>query len=104
MARTKQIIAGLNNGQKFRFIIRQPDLDASIEFAMTMTIQEFNDKVASTVVRKAVTIALEKLSNDRHEGKHKHGWSGVPSGLLTRVTVYDHKEVPAELDVQVDLY
>lgn len=103
MARTKQIILGLNNGQKFRFIIRHPEQPNTIDFAMTMTIQEFYDKVASSSVRQAVETTLVKLGKDRWEAK-KIADAPAPTGLLTDVNTFTENVGWINLHVQVDLF
>lgn len=97
MARTKQIIPGINNGQKFRFIVRQPEVVNSIDFGMTLTVQEFFNKCATTLVRHAVTEGLVTLSDIR---------IGQPetTGMVKRVSYNDHNNRTVELDVQVDLF
>lgn len=91
MARTSRIIPGLNNGQKFRFIVRQPDVVAGIDFGMTLTIQEFFDKCATTLVRNAVTEGLATVAVER------------VTGLVKRINMRDHIGNDVAVDVQVDL-
>jgi hypothetical protein len=102
MARTKQIVNGFNNSQKFRFLVRQPDVANAIDFGMTITIQQMADQFATTTPRVAVWQALEKLALDRFLSQK----SGRPleTGLVTRTRVYDHKMQSVELEVQVDLF
>lgn len=103
MARTKQIIPGFNNRQKFRFIVRQPDVEVSLDFGMTLTIQEFFDKCATTLVRMAVSESLVSLAYDRYISHAKHGWTGMPTGIVKRVTLWDHMAKSVDVDVQLDL-
>lgn len=102
--RRKQIIPGFNNGQKFRFIVRHPNADGlTADYGMTLTIQQFFDQCATTLTRHAVTEGLVTLSVDRDAARTRHGGSGVPSGLVKRVTLQDHYARAIDLDVQIDL-
>lgn len=101
--RTKQIINGFNNSQKFRFIVRHPDSDNTIDFGMTLTIRDFFDKCATASVRRAVTEGLVNLAYDRHISHAKHGWSGMPTGLVKRITLWDPMAKTLNIDVQIDL-
>lgn len=89
--RTKQIIEGLNNGQKFRFILMAND---GTEVGMTMTIQQMSDQFATAAARTAVWMAIQKLAFMRDRAKR----SGelIPTGLVL--------DVPGFRQVQVDLH
>lgn len=89
--RTKQIISGLNNSQKFRFILMAND---GTEFGMTMTIQQMSEQFATQAAREAVWMAMNKLAFMRVRAKQND--ERVPTGL-----VFD---VPGFRQVQVDLH
>jgi hypothetical protein len=76
--RTKQIIQGFNNSQKFRFILMA---QSGEEVGLTMTIQQMADHFATRDARIAVWEALMKLSTDRYIAK-SHG-RPLPTGLVT---------------------
>lgn len=75
--RTKQIIAGLNNGQKVRFILKATD---GAEVGLTLTVQQMSDQFATVSARIAVFSALEKLALMRIRAKEFDEL--VPTGLV----------------------
>ena len=89
--RTKTIIAGLKNSQKFRFILTANSGEA---VGMTLTVQQMADQFATTAARTAVWEALEKLTQNRQ--KAKLSGQNTPSGLVC--------EAPGFRHVQVDLF
>jgi len=64
--RTKTIIDGFKNSQKFRFILMAND---GTEFGMTITVQQMSDQFATSKARVAVWDALHRLSYDRAMAK-----------------------------------
>lgn len=60
--RTKQIVKGLSNNQKFRFILTAKD---GTEFGMVITVQQMSDCFATSTARLAVWHALEQLMTRR---------------------------------------
>lgn len=77
MARSKQIISGFNNSQKFRFILLA---HSGEEMGMTITIQQLSDQFATSDARVTVWSALAKLSLDRAHAKKNN--QPVPTGLV----------------------
>ena len=75
--RTKQIIPGFNNSQKFRFILMATNGE---EFGMTVTVQQMSDQFATTHARVAVWSAMAKLAMDR--GAAKANNKPQPTGLV----------------------
>jgi hypothetical protein len=89
--RTKQIIPGFNNSQKFRFILMTND---GSEIGMTMTVQQMSDQFATTDARVAVYSAMAKLAMDRIAAKAKG--ESLPTGLVVAAQGFRQ--------VQVDLH
>lgn len=56
--RTKQIVRGLANSQKFRFILTSKD---GAEVGMVITVQQMSDCFATSTARLAVWHALDQL-------------------------------------------
>jgi hypothetical protein len=75
--RTKQIIPGFNNSQKFRFILKA---NSGEDFGMTMTIQQMSDQFATADARVAVWSAMAKLAMDRIAAKAQD--KPQPTGLV----------------------
>ncbi len=88
--RTKTIIDGFKNSQKFRFILVA---NSGEEFGMTITVQQMTDLFATTDARVAVWTTLEKLSYLRRIAKGNG--RELPTGLV--------KDVAGFRQVQVDL-
>lgn len=89
--RTKQIIQGLKNSQKFRFILMSND---GSEVGMTMTVQQMSDQFATVNARVAVWSALAKLAMDRITAKSLG--KPLPVGLVVGAQGFRQ--------VQVDLH
>ena len=89
--RTKTIIAGFKNSQKFRFILKA---NSGEEFGMTITVQQMSDQFATRDARIAVWDAMEKLSFQRRFAKGNG--RDVPTGLVTECHGFQQ--------VQVDLH
>lgn len=64
MARTKQIVNGFHNSQKFRFILTT---DNGEEVGMYITVQQMSNQFATSVARVAVWDAIEKLAVNRQK-------------------------------------
>ena len=75
--RTKTIIDGFKNSQKFRFILMA---NSGEEFGMTITIQQMSDLFATRDARVAVWTALERLAYDRSVAKVRK--APLPTGLV----------------------
>jgi hypothetical protein len=75
--RTKQIIPGFNNTQKFRFILTA---NSGEDFGMTITIQQMLEQFATTNARVSVFSAMAKLAMDRIAAKAKG--EPLPTGIV----------------------
>lgn len=75
--RTKTIIDGFKNSQKFRFILKA---NSGEEIGMTITVQQMSDQFATRDARVAVWTALEKLARLRRIAKGNG--REVPTGLI----------------------
>ena len=80
----KRIVPGLKNSQRIRVILNG--------IGFVTTVMEANN-MPFTSQNTAVHVALHRLVADVK----------VPTGIGTRVAVYDHKMVRQEFDVQIDL-
>ncbi len=89
--RTKTIVHGFKNSQKFRFILMA---NSGEEVGMTITIQQMSDQFATRDARVAVWTALERLSWDRDMAKSRG--ETLPTGLV--------KDAQGFRQVQVDLH
>lgn len=89
--RTKTIIDGFKNSQKFRFILMA---NSGEEVGMTITIQQLSDQFATRDARVAVWSALAKLSFDRQLAKSRG--ETLPTGLV--------RDAQGFRQVQVDLH
>jgi hypothetical protein len=89
--RTKTIIDGFKNSQKFRFILKA---NSGEEVGMTITIQQMTDMFATRDARVAVWTALERLSYDRQMAKIRN--QPLPTGLVRATDGFSQ--------VQVDLH
>jgi len=89
--RTKTIIEGFRNSQKFRFILTA---QSGEDVGMVITIRQMSDTFATQDARVAVWIALERLALQRRMAKH-HG-KQMPTGLVT--------DAQGFRQVQVDLH
>lgn len=81
--RTKTIIKGFKNSQKFRFILTA---NSGEEVSMYMTIQQFSDRCANRDTRLAVWDALGQLARDRNEAKSRG--AQLPTGLARNAFVF----------------
>ena len=75
--RTKAIIDGFKNSQKFRFILMA---NSGEEVGMVITIQQMSDQFATRDARVAVWSALAKLALDRQLAKARG--ETMPIGLV----------------------
>lgn len=89
--RTKTIVDGFKNSQKFRFILTA---NSGEEFGMTITVQQMSDQFVTTAARAAVWTALERLAHDRYMAKSQG--KPIPTGLV--------KDVHGFRQVQIDLH
>jgi hypothetical protein len=80
--RIKRIVPGLKNSQRVRVILNG--------IGFITTVQDANN-MPFTSQNTAVFVALNRLVSQK------------TSGIGTSVTVYDHKMVRQEFDVQIDL-
>lgn len=91
--RTKTIIDGFKNSQKFRFILMAND---GAEIGMVITIQQMSDNFATRNARVAIWEALIRLGYDRQEAERTSQIK--PTGLVREARNYGFRQV------QVDLY
>ena len=75
--RTKTIIDGFKNSQKFRVIFKGDGSENDI--GMYMTVQQMTEMFATNTARTVCWDALIKLSYLRYEAKRKN--ETVPTGL-----------------------
>jgi len=75
--RTKTIIDGFKNSQKFRFILMA---DSGEEVGMVITIKQMSDQFATRDARMSVWSALSKLAIDRHMAEVRG--EPKPTGLV----------------------
>lgn len=90
--RTKTIIDGFKNSQKFRFILQSKD---GAEVGMTITIQQMSDLFATRDARVTVWDALMKLAIDRRQAEMKG--EPKPVGLVRDATHYGFRQVQVDL-------
>lgn len=76
--RTKTIISGFKNSQKFRFILKAGD---GTEVGLTMTVQQMSDMFATRDARVAVWRAMQKLAYSRDYAKRRG--ETLPDGIVT---------------------
>jgi hypothetical protein len=89
--RTKTIIEGFKNSQKFRFILTA---QSGEDVGMVITVKQMSDNFATRDARVAIWIALEKLSFQRRMAQHRG--ETLPTGLVT--------DAQGFRQVQVDLH
>jgi hypothetical protein len=89
--RTKTIVEGFRNSQKFRFILKA---QSGEEVGMVITVKQMSDTFATRDARAAVWTALSRLSHQRRMAQH-HG-EPMPTGLVTDATGFRQ--------VQIDLH
>jgi hypothetical protein len=90
--RTKTIIEGFKNSQKFRFILKA---NSGEEVGLTMTIQQMSDTFATRDARVAVWEALIKLAFERRMAEN-YG-QPKPLGLVKDATHYGFRQVQVDL-------
>jgi hypothetical protein len=88
--RTKTIIDGFKNSQKFRFIL-SPIVGEDV--GMTITIQQMSDLFATRDARIAVWDALMKLASERRIAEMK----GEPKPLGLVREAFGFKQVQVDL-------
>lgn len=76
--RTRTIISGFKNSQRFRFIISTAD---GAELAMYFTVQQMTQDICSTAARAMIWLALERLARDRYHAKTEN--RALPTSLVT---------------------
>lgn len=89
--RTKTIIDGFKNSQKFRFILMA---DSGEEVGMVITIQQMSEQFATRNARISVWEALLKLAVDRYQAEVQG--ETKPTGIVTNAVGFRQ--------VQVDLH
>lgn len=89
--RTRTIIEGFKNSQKFRFILTA---QSGEDVGMVITVKQMSDNFATRDARVAIWIALEKLSFQRRMAQHRG--ETLPTGLVT--------EAQGFRQVQIDLH
>lgn len=75
--RTKNIIDGFKNSQKFRFILMA---ESGEEVGMVITIKQMSDNFATRNARASVWTALAKLAMDRRVAEMRG--ETKPTGLV----------------------
>ena len=90
--RTKTIIDGFKNSQKFRFILKSTD---GAEVGMTITIQQMSDLFATRNARITVWDALTHLSYDRRRAEM--AGEPKPTGLVRGASNYGFEQVQVDL-------
>ena len=88
--RTKTIIDGFKNSQRFRFILMA---ESGEEVGMTITIQQMSDQFATRNARTSVWNALIRLAIDRRIAERKG--DPVPTGLVT--SAFGFRQVQVDL-------
>ena len=90
--RTKTIIDGFKNSQKFRFILKA---NSGEEVGMTITFKQMSDQFATREARVAVWEALTRLSYDRRMAVVRG--EQVPSGLVQDARNRGFRQVQVDL-------
>jgi hypothetical protein len=88
--RTKTIVEGFKNSQKFRFILQA---EGGEEFGMCITIQQMSDQFATANARAAVWDAMLRLSYDRRIAEAAR--KPMPTGLVR--SCFGFKQVQVDL-------
>ena len=88
--RTKTIVEGFKNSQKFRFILTT---ETGEEFGMYITVQQMSEQFATGNARAAVWDALIRLSYDRRIAEATR--KPIPSGLVRGC--FGYKQVQVDL-------
>ena len=89
--RTKAIIQGLKNSQKFRFILTA---QSGEDVGMVITVRQMSDDFATRDARVAIWTALELLASQRRVARHLG--ETLPTGLVTDAQGFHQ--------VQIDLH
>jgi len=90
--RTKTIVEGLKNSQKFRFILTA---NSGEEVGMTITVKQMSDQFATRNARAAVWTALNRLSYDRQMAKALN--RPLPTGLMRGAETEGFRQVQVDL-------
>lgn len=90
--RTKTIIDGFKNSQKFRFILTP---EKGEDVGLTITIQQMSDLFATRNARVAVWDALARLSYDRRQAEM--AGQPKPTGLVREARNYGFHQVQVDL-------
>lgn len=90
--RTKTIIDGFKNSQKFRFILTA---QSGEDVGLTLTIRQMSDQFATRDARVAVWDALMKLAIDRRIAQN--AGQPMPIGLVRDAKNYGFKQVQVDL-------
>lgn len=88
--RTKTIVEGFKNSQKFRFILTS---ESGEEFGMYITIQQMADQFATGNARAAVWDAMLRLSYDRRVADTAK--QEIPTGVVR--SCFGYKQVQVDL-------
>ena len=89
--RSKAIIDGLKNSQKFRFILTA---QSGEDVGMVITVRQMSDDFATRDARVAIWTALELLASQRRVARHLG--ETLPTGLVT--------DAQGFRQVQIDLH
>ena len=89
--RTRAIIDGFRNSQKFRFILTA---QSGEDVGMVITIKQMSDTFATRDARVAVWTALEQLASKRRLAQNRG--EPLPTGLVT--------DAESFRQVQIDLH
>jgi len=89
--RTRAIIDGFRNSQKFRFILTA---QSGEDVGMVITVKQMSDAFATRDARMAVWTALERLASQRRLAKHRG--ETLPTGIVT--------DAESFRQVQIDLH
>jgi hypothetical protein len=90
--RTKTIIEGFKNSQKFRFILMADD---GAEIGMVITVKQMSDCFATRNARVAIWEALMQLGYDRREAERTG--QTKPIGLVREARNYGFRQVQVDL-------
>jgi hypothetical protein len=89
--RTRAIIDGFKNSQKFRFILTA---QSGEDVGMVITVKQMSDTFTTRDARVAVWTALERLAGQRRLAQNRG--ENLPTGLVT--------DAQGFRQVQVDLH
>ena len=88
--RTKTIIDGFKNSQRFRFILMA---ESGEEVGMVITVKQMSDQFATRNARMSVWTALSKLAIDRRQAEMRG--ETKPTGLVT--SAFGFRQVQVDL-------